>query len=112
MSLYRAVQQVDEALAAKGVPLYHVNTIADLLYHIKYTYVGKTVQDEVHGLLGQMRPNLQAHLKFVFSSPSTTGANASNNALRPNGERAYPVFEGREYRAAARPPIGISDEFF
>ncbi|KAL5106209.1 Mediator of RNA polymerase II transcription subunit 23 [Taenia crassiceps] len=108
VSLYKAVQQVDEALAAKGVPLYHVNTIADLLYHIKYTYVGKAVQDEVQGLLSKMRPHLQTCLKFVFSTPTTTASNKANNTTDP----AYPIFEDREYRAAARPPTGKSDEFF
>lgn len=111
------MQQVDEILAAKGIPLYHVNTIADLLYHIKYTYVGKTVQDEVQGLLSKMRPNLQAYLKFVFSSPSTTNTTASiatawNNSQKASTDNTYPVFEDREYRAAIRPPIGIRDEFF
>ncbi|CUT99567.1 Mediator of RNA polymerase II transcription [Echinococcus multilocularis] len=108
VSLYKAVQQVDEALAAKGVPLYHVNTIADLLYHIKYTYVGKAVQDEVQGLLSKMRPHLQACLKFVFSTPTTTACNKIKNLT----DIVYPIFEDREYRAAARPPIRISDEFF
>ncbi|VDK22780.1 unnamed protein product [Taenia asiatica] len=108
VSLYKAVQQVDEALAAKGVPLYHVNTIADLLYHIKYTYVGKAVQDEVQGLLSKMRPHLQTCLKFVFSTPTTTACKRANNPT----DTVYPIFEDREYRAAARPPIGISDEFF
>ncbi|VDM17460.1 unnamed protein product [Hydatigera taeniaeformis] len=108
VSLYKAVQQVDEALAAKGIPLYHVNTIADLLYHIKYTYVGKAVQDEVQGLLSRMRPHLQNCLKFVFSTPTTTGCIKTNNCT----DIKYPIFEDREYRAAARPPAGIVDEFF
>lgn len=105
MSLYKALQQVDEALAAKNIPLYHVNTIADLLYHIKYSYVGKAGQDEVQGLLLKMRPHLQACLKFIFSS----------SPVNPDGIsllNGYPKFEDREYRAALKPPALIEDEFF
>ncbi|VDL60473.1 unnamed protein product [Hymenolepis diminuta] len=105
VSLYKALQQVDEALAAKNIPLYHVNTIADLLYHIKYSYVGKAGQDEVQGLLLKMRPHLQACLKFIFSS----------SPVNPDGIsllNGYPKFEDREYRAALKPPALIEDEFF
>lgn len=110
VSLYKALQQVDEALAAKNIPLYHVNTIADLLYHIKYSYVGKAGQDEVQGLLLKMRPHLRARLKFIFSSsPLNADANTGASASPLNG---YPKFEDREYRAAVRPPAVIEDEFF
>uniref|UniRef100_A0A5K3ERT0 Mediator of RNA polymerase II transcription subunit 23 n=1 Tax=Mesocestoides corti TaxID=53468 RepID=A0A5K3ERT0_MESCO len=117
VSLYKAVQQVDEALAAKNVPMYHVNTIADLLYHIKYTFVGNAVKEKVQGLLGQMRPRLQACLKFVFPTPITTNTsptlppgNANDSA--PHNPVLFPVFEEREYRAALRPPACLGDDFF
>ncbi|KAM7539029.1 hypothetical protein Aperf_G00000047337 [Anoplocephala perfoliata] len=110
VGLYKALQQVDEALAVKNIPLYHVNTIADLLYHIKYSYVGKAGQDEVQGLLLKMRPHLRARLKFIFSSsPVNADTNTGASSSPLNG---YPKFEDREYRAAIRPPAVIEDEFF
>ncbi|TPP57975.1 hypothetical protein FGIG_02996 [Fasciola gigantica] len=132
--LYRAVAQVDAILSLKGkdgsantdhnvdadpkpkqtgVPLVHVDTIADLLYHIKYMYVGNGVLDQVQPLLPKLRPNLRKRLKFILPPTemfgSQSGQSAGQTLSRPSqafpGEVARAVYEGRVYCAAAKPPL-------
>ncbi|VDP76382.1 unnamed protein product [Echinostoma caproni] len=132
--LYRAVAQVDALLGMKGgggaggpggesnsagtdqdaesdtkpkqigVPMVHVDTVADLLYHIKYMYVGNGVLDQVQPLLPKLRPNLRKRLKFIL--PPTEMFNAPGSAqsgaqawTKPSqafpGEMARAVYEGR-----------------
>ncbi|CAH8576913.1 unnamed protein product [Schistosoma turkestanicum] len=86
-----------------GIPLVHVDTIADLLYHIKYMYVGNGVLDQVRPLLPQLRPSLRKRLKFILPQDSTVSQQQQN----PND--SYPVFEGRIYRASVKPPTCNGD---
>ncbi|VEL11111.1 unnamed protein product [Protopolystoma xenopodis] len=154
--LYRAVWQVDTALCnpkkSSGssvpspsqpdqtlpLPLLHGDTLADLLYHVKYMFVGNGVVDQVKPLLPHLRPSLQACLKFILSPPSTTtttstttgnsttGAVAAASGIETNTRASVVsaslpssgpgveaacslVYEGRRYLAAPRPPISGED---
>ncbi|CAL8078725.1 unnamed protein product [Calicophoron daubneyi] len=131
--LYRAVWQVDSALANEeicdesiihvdadglplntGVPLVHVDTIADLLYHIKYMYVGNGVLDKVRPLLPQLRPSLRKRLKFILSAsevfpPSSQKQREQKQSKVFPGQVSNAVYEGRVYLAAARPPMNGED---
>ncbi|VDN13759.1 unnamed protein product [Dibothriocephalus latus] len=111
--LYKAVTKVDQKLAAAGVPLYHVNTLADVFYHIKYMYVGNSVQEKVRPLLSLLRPRLHGALKFILpplpSGLSEHPCNPVQEQQQQSGTPAQPVFEGRVYRAATKPPIGLED---
>lgn len=116
--MYKSLFAVDHKLAAErsspetgvqGIPLFHVHTIADILYSIKYMYVGNVLKDDVQHLLPELRPPLRDLLKFMF--PSNNGA--SQRPQQPEFSKSTvdegPVFEGRIYRAAPRPPFSGED---
>ncbi|KAF5395144.1 hypothetical protein PHET_07200 [Paragonimus heterotremus] len=135
--LYRAVQQVDSCLASgmdpehtnddsvdnalmdtvtaiTPIPMVHVDTIADLLYHIKYMYVGNGVLEQVRPLLPKLRANLRKRLKFILppsesfiTQPPTQLENVQSRAFP--GELVHAVYEGRVYRAATKPPFSGED---
>lgn len=120
--LYRAVSDVDMALAAVDIPMYHIDTIADLLYHIKYTFVGNVVRDSVEKTLPTMRPRLQACLKFVLSAVAPPPNPTSNlpppwHPVRASNGQGFStstvlaVYEDRAYQAAKRPPLRGEDTF-
>ncbi|KAA3681465.1 mediator of RNA polymerase II transcription subunit 23 [Paragonimus westermani] len=135
--LYRAVQQVDSCLASglepehtgdgsvdnalmdtvtanAPIPMVHVDTIADLLYHIKYMYVGNGVLEQVRPLLPKLRANLRKRLKFILppsesfiAQPPTQLEHVQSRAFP--GELVHAVYEGRIYRAATKPPFSGED---
>ncbi|CAH8647725.1 unnamed protein product [Heterobilharzia americana] len=59
-----------------GIPLVHVDTIADLLYHIKYMYVGNGVLDQVRPLLPLLRPSLRKTFEIYLTSRLSDTATA------------------------------------
>ncbi|KAH8864726.1 Mediator of RNA polymerase II transcription subunit 23 [Schistosoma japonicum] len=96
-------KQLSEHLPLEtGIPLVHVDTIADLLYHIKYMYVGNGVLDQVRPLLPQLRPSLRKRLKFILPQDSLVSQQQQQSD-------SYPVFEGRIYRASVKPPMCNED---
>ncbi|CAH8629453.1 unnamed protein product [Schistosoma intercalatum] len=97
-------KQLGEHLPSEtGVPLVHVDTIADLLYHIKYMYVGNGVLDQVRPLLPQLRPSLRKRLKFILPQDSSVSQQQQNQ------NDSHPIFEGRVYRASIKPPLCNGD---
>lgn len=60
-TLYETLEQVD-----RNVPyLHHMDTICDLLYHIKYMFVGDAIKSELSGIIKRLRPALQMRLRFL-----------------------------------------------
>ncbi|CAH8663771.1 unnamed protein product [Schistosoma haematobium] len=97
-------KQLGEHLPSEtGIPLVHVDTIADLLYHIKYMYVGNGVLDQVRPLLPQLRPSLRKRLKFILPQDSSVSQQQQNQ------NDSHPIFEGRVYRASIKPPLCNGD---
>ncbi|XP_008483909.1 mediator of RNA polymerase II transcription subunit 23 [Diaphorina citri] len=43
----------------------HMDEICDLLYHIKYMFVGDLMKSEVEGIIRKLRPALQMRLRFI-----------------------------------------------
>ncbi|TGZ73573.1 hypothetical protein CRM22_001440 [Opisthorchis felineus] len=136
--LYRAVLQVDSHLAAipdrsthhpgeevranteadasppnnTGVPMVHADAIADLMYHIKYMYVGNGVLDQVRPILPNLRPCLRKRLKFILppSESVVTQLQQQQTSSQPrNGVPGETVYEGRVYKASAKPPLSGED---
>ncbi|XP_071446035.1 mediator of RNA polymerase II transcription subunit 23 isoform X2 [Hetaerina americana] len=61
LQLYESLEQVD-----KSVPvLRYMDPICDLLYHIKYMFVGDMMKAEVEGVIRKLRPALQMRLRFI-----------------------------------------------
>lgn len=60
-ALYETLEQVDQ-----NVPyLHHMDTICDLLYHIKYMFVGDVIKAELLAIIRRLRPSLQMRLRFL-----------------------------------------------
>lgn len=45
--------------------LVYIDTICDLLYHIKYMFTGDSVKNEVETIIRKLRPQLQVRLRFI-----------------------------------------------
>ena len=61
ITLYETLEEVDQ-----NVPyLHHMDTICDLLYHIKYMFVGDVIISELLAIIRRLRPSLQMRLRFL-----------------------------------------------
>ncbi|KAL1116974.1 hypothetical protein AAG570_004302 [Ranatra chinensis] len=61
VELYNVLEQVDKAVA----DLKYMDPICDLLYHIKYMFVGDTMKSEAEAVIRRLRPALQMRLRFI-----------------------------------------------
>lgn len=60
-ALYELLAQVDHNQAQ----LEYMDPICDLLYHIKYMFVGDSMKKELEGVVRRLRPALQLRLRFI-----------------------------------------------
>lgn len=65
--LYSLLDIVDK----RSPHLYHVNTICDFFYHIKYMYVGDAIKQDVQHYVASLRPVLQNRLQFISHAGHT-----------------------------------------
>lgn len=61
ITLYELLAQIDKAQPN----LQHIDPICDLLYHIKYMFVGDTMKSEVESVIRKLRPSLKMRLRFI-----------------------------------------------
>uniref|UniRef100_A0AAG5D7W1 Mediator of RNA polymerase II transcription subunit 23 n=1 Tax=Anopheles atroparvus TaxID=41427 RepID=A0AAG5D7W1_ANOAO len=61
--LYELLEQVDKGQPTQ--PLRYMDPICDLLYHIKYMFVGDTMKPELEAIIRRLRPALQMRLRFI-----------------------------------------------
>ena len=61
-SLYRMLAKVN-----KETPLKRMDEICDVLYHIKYQFIGDSIKDDVEKSAKDFRPELQRRLKYIAS---------------------------------------------
>lgn len=59
--LYELLEQVDKAQPH----LTYMDPICDLLYHIKYMFVGDMMKIELQSIIRRLRPALQMRLRFI-----------------------------------------------
>ena len=59
--IYSFVKQVD----AHNDNLFYADTICDVLYHIKYVYLGNVNKEEIDKIVSSLQPPLQARLRFL-----------------------------------------------
>lgn len=45
--------------------LKYMDPICDLLYHIKYMFVGDSMKKELESVVRRLRPSLQLRLRFI-----------------------------------------------
>ncbi|KAJ8925039.1 hypothetical protein NQ315_001210 [Exocentrus adspersus] len=60
-ALYELLAQVDQAQAE----MKYMDPICDLLYHIKYMFVGDSMKKELEVIVRRLRPQLQLRLRFI-----------------------------------------------
>ena len=60
-TIYSFVKQVD----ARNENLFYADTICDVLYHIKYVYLGYANKEEIDRIVSSLQPSLQARLRFL-----------------------------------------------
>nr|CAD7200499.1 unnamed protein product [Timema douglasi] len=61
VELYELLEQVDR----NSVHLKYMDPICDLLYHIKYMFVGDMMKNDVECIIRKLRPALQMRLRFI-----------------------------------------------
>ncbi|XP_065086456.1 mediator of RNA polymerase II transcription subunit 23 [Ochlerotatus camptorhynchus] len=61
--LYELLEQVDKAQAS--APLKYMDPICDLLYHIKYMFIGDMMKSDLEAIIRRLRPALQMRLRFI-----------------------------------------------
>ncbi|OWR46814.1 mediator of RNA polymerase II transcription subunit 23 isoform X1 [Danaus plexippus] len=59
--LYELLAHIDKS----QTHLQYIDPICDLLYHIKYMFVGDTMKNEVENVIRKLRPALQMRLRFI-----------------------------------------------
>lgn len=65
IQLYQVLLRVDQSVPH----LKYMDTVCDLLYHIKYQFTGDSVKQDVERLVNQFRPALQLRLRFIAQVP-------------------------------------------
>nr|CAI5826619.1 unnamed protein product [Callosobruchus analis] len=60
-SLYELLAQVDQT----QTEMKYMDPICDLLYHIKYMFVGDSIKKELEAVVRKLRPQLQLRLRFI-----------------------------------------------
>lgn len=61
VELYELLEQVDKNVTHMS----YMDPICDLLYHIKYMFVGDLMKSEVECIIRRLRPALQMRLRFI-----------------------------------------------
>lgn len=61
IELYEFLGIIDES----NEQLLYIDSICDLLYHIKYMFTGDSVKNEVEAVIRKLRPQLQVRLRFI-----------------------------------------------
>lgn len=74
-SLYDLLAQVDQSIQEYK----YIDAICDLLYHIKYMFVGDAMKQDLEKIIRGLRPQLQKRLRFIAhvnvdESTANTGA--------------------------------------
>ncbi|XP_065890172.1 mediator of RNA polymerase II transcription subunit 23-like [Dysidea avara] len=63
MEVYSLLQVVDQ----HNPYMTHADLICDLLYHIKYSYMGDANKEEIEKVVSNLQPTLQTRLRFLVS---------------------------------------------
>lgn len=60
---YELLETVDKNRESK--PLRYMDPICDLLYHMKYMFVGDVMKTDLEVIIRRLRPALQMRLRFI-----------------------------------------------
>jgi len=65
IQIYELILRVDQACPH----LKYMDTVCDLLYHIKYQFTGDSVKADAERVVKELRPALQLRLRFIAQVP-------------------------------------------
>jgi len=65
IQIYELILRVDRSVAN----LKYMDTVCDLLYHIKYQFTGDSVKLDAERVVKQLRPAFQLRLRFIAQVP-------------------------------------------
>ena len=63
VQLYEILLRVDRRVAV----MRHMDSVCDLLYHIKYQFTGDSVKQDAERVVRQLKPALQLRLRYYFN---------------------------------------------
>merc|ERR1712029_1100457 len=66
-SLFRMLARVNKDMALK-----HMDEICDVLYHIKYQFIGDSIREEIEKCAKDFRPELKRRLKYIAPGLQTS----------------------------------------
>jgi len=64
VQLYEVLLRVDRRVTV----LRHMDSVCDLLYHIKYQFTGDSIKTEAQRVVSQLKPPLQLRLRFIATA--------------------------------------------
>lgn len=47
--------------------LYHMDTMCNFFYHLKYRHIGESIKEKIHSLMPNFRPELKKLFKYITS---------------------------------------------
>jgi mediator of RNA polymerase II transcription subunit 23 len=70
--LYDMVSIVD----ASNSQLYHMETMCNFFYHLKYRHIGESIKEKIHSLMPLFRPELKKLFKYITSELNAKSNNS------------------------------------
>ncbi len=64
--LYDVIYLVDQS----NTNMYHLETICNFFYHLKYRHIGESIKDKIHSLMPHFRTDLKKLFKYITSELS------------------------------------------
>ena len=74
MQLYRMLGRVDKEVTH----LKFMDSICDILYHVKYQFTGDSVRQDAEKIVKDLRPALQLRLRFISPAINVPQTNMNN----------------------------------
>jgi hypothetical protein len=75
--LYDMIAIVD----SKNKQLYHMDTICNFFYHLKYRHIGESIKEKIHHLMPNFRPELKKLFKYITSQIVVSKTATSTNSI-------------------------------
>jgi len=61
--LYDMISVIDNS----NTNLYHIDTMCNFFYHLKYRHIGESIKEKIHSLMPNFRPELKNMFKYITS---------------------------------------------
>ncbi|XP_059618578.1 mediator of RNA polymerase II transcription subunit 23 [Phlebotomus argentipes] len=109
--LYELVEKVDKSQGS--APLLYMDSICDLLYHIKYMFVGDKMKTELEAIIRRLRPSLQKRLRFITRmNVEEIGVEKAENVVAnpANASTQNTSMPGQATASSQAPSVGVPQQ--